>query len=103
MAETIQLNRDSGWINLGTSGIRLRAPGLQGTLIWRPAAEHPPLMASAFAPALAAAGATDSVDQAMQEAGLSDQGSLTVPAGTASFAGTPTQLILDHPIADDRV
>jgi hypothetical protein len=103
MAESIQVNQNSGWISLGSSGIRLRAPGLQGNLTWRPPAENAPFMASAIAPGMIAAGATDIVEKALQEAGLDDQGSLTIPAGAASVAGPPNQIVLDHPIAEGRV
>jgi hypothetical protein len=73
MAETIQLNQNPGWTNLGSSGIRLRAPWLKGSLIWRPAAEHAQFTAGAIAPGLIPAGPPNLVEQALQEAGLTDQ------------------------------
>ncbi len=103
MPETIQLSQNSGWMSLGSSGMRLRAPGLTGNLIWRPPAEHAQFMASAISPALVAGSAPDMVEQALQEAGLEDQGSLNAPAGAASFAGPPSQFVLDHPVAQNRI
>ncbi len=103
MAETIQLNQNSGWTNLGTSGIRLRAPWLKGNLIWSPPAEHAQFIAGAAAPGLVAAGPPNLVEQALQEAGLTDQGSLNLPTGAASVAGPPNQLVLDRPIAQDQI
>ncbi|MGB9236836.1 MAG: hypothetical protein WCC04_20700 [Terriglobales bacterium] len=103
MAETIQVNQNLGWISLGSSGMRMRAPGLQGNLIWRPPADHPQFMAGAIAPGMVAAGPTDIVEKALQEAGLDDQGSLTAPAGAASFAGQPNQIVLDRQIGADRI
>ena len=40
MSETIALNQSLGWINIGSSGIRLRASGLTGNVTWRPPDEH---------------------------------------------------------------
>src|SRR6202035_4912233 len=102
MPETIQLNQDFGWKNLGNTGMRLRAPGLTGNLVWRSPAEHASLMANAILPGNAAQGAPDMVEQALQEAGLTDQGSVTVPSGT-SLIGPPPQLVLNRPIAQGQV
>lgn len=102
MPQNFQLNQNSGWTSLG-SGMRLRAPGLKGNLIWRPPAEHPQFVAGAIAPGMGAAGAPNLVEQALQEAGLQDQGSLNAPAGAASVAGPPNQFVLDRPIAKDRI
>jgi pimeloyl-ACP methyl ester carboxylesterase len=60
-------------------------------------------MASAISPTMVAAGAPDLVEQALQEAGLTDQGSLTIPAGTPSAAGPPDQIALNRPIAVNRI
>ena len=98
MPETIQLNQNFGWKNLGTTGMRLRAPGLTGNLVWRSPAEHAPLMANSILPGVA----LDMVEQALQEAGLTDQGSVTVPSGSA-LIGPPAQLVLDRPIAQGQV
>src|ERR1700733_8400974 len=103
MAETIQLNQNSGWTNLGTSGMRLRAPWLKGNLIWSPPAEHAQFIAGAGAPGLVAAGPPNLVEQALQEAGLTDQGSLNLPTGAASVAGPPNQLVLGRPIPQDQI
>jgi pimeloyl-ACP methyl ester carboxylesterase len=103
MAETIKLNQNSGWTNLGSSGIRLRAPSLKGNLIWRPPAEHAQFMAGAIAPGPIAAAPPNLVEQALQEAGLTDQGSLNSPTGVASMAGQPNQLVFDGPIAPDEI
>src|ERR1700733_9885222 len=102
MPETIQLNQAFGWKNLGTTGMRLRAPGLTGNLVWRSPAEHAALMANAILPDMAAPGAPDMVEQALQEAGLTDQGSVSVPSGS-SLIGPPAQLVLDRPIAQGQV
>jgi len=103
MSETIALNQSSGWINLGSSGMRLRTSGATGNLIWHPPAEHAQFMANAVAPGIVATGAPDIVEQALQEAGFADQGSLTASAGTTSIAGPPDQFILEHPIAKNQV
>ncbi len=103
MSETIQLNQTPGWMRLGSSGMRLRAPGVKGNLIWRPPAEHAQFMASVISPGLVAGGAPDLVEQALEEAGLEDQGSLSAPAGAASFAGPTNQMVLDRPIAPNRI
>lgn len=103
MPQNFQLDQNTGWISLGISGMRLRAPGLTGNLIWRPPVEHAQFMASAISPSLIAAGAPDLVEQALREAGLEDQGSLNAPAGAASVAGPPNQLVLDRPIAQNRI
>ena len=103
MSEIVELNQNSGWMSLGSTGMRLRAPWLKGSLIWRPSAEHAQFMASAISPSVVAAGAPDLLEQALQEAGLADQGSLTIPAGTASVAGPPNQIVLDRPIAQNRI
>ena len=102
MSETFELNQNPGWMRLGSSGMRLRGQGLKGTLTWRPAAEHAPFLAAAMAPGMVAAGPPDIVEQALQEAGLTDQGSLTIPAG-AAVAGPPNQIVLDRPIASDQI
>jgi len=102
MPETIPLNQDFGWKSLGNTGMRLRAPGLTGNLVWRSPAEHAPLMENAILPGVAAQGPPDPVEQALEEAGLTDQGSVTVPSGTA-LIGPPTQLVLDRPIAQGQV
>jgi pimeloyl-ACP methyl ester carboxylesterase len=99
MPEIIQLNQNPGWTNLGSSGMRLRAPGLKGNLIWRPPAEHAPFVASAILPGAAA----DPVEQALQEAGLEDKGSFNIAAGAMSIAGPPSQLVIEHPIAPDQI
>jgi hypothetical protein len=65
--------------------------------------DHAQFMASAIAPGMGAAGAPNLVEQALQEAGLEDQGSLNAPAGAASAAGPPNQLVLDHSIAQNRI
>jgi len=103
MSETIQLSQNYGWMSLGSSGMRLRAPGLKGNLIWRPPAEHAQFMAGAIAPGLRAAGAPNLVEQALLEAGLADQGSFNAPTGAASVAGPPNLFVLDRPIAKDRI
>src|ERR1700685_12689 len=103
MSETIQLNRDFGWKTLGTTGMRFRAPGLTSNVIWRTAADHAPLMASALLPGTAAPSAPDLVEQALQEAGLTDQGSVSIPSGGASVAGPPNQIVLDRPIALNQI
>ena len=100
MPESIPLNQNSGWIKLGSSGMRLRAPGMTGNLIWRPPAEHSQFIAGAIAPA---AGAPNLVEQALQEAGLQDQGSISPPTGSASVAGPPNQLVFDQTIAQDQI
>jgi hypothetical protein len=100
MSEKIQLNRDFGWKTLGTTGMRLRAPGLTGNVIWRTPADHAPLIANALLPGV---GAPDLVEQALQEAGLTDQGSVTIPSGAASIAGPPNQIVLDRPIARNQI
>src|ERR1700692_2065261 len=98
MPEIIQLNESHGWTRLGSSGMRLRAPGLKGNLIGRPPSEHAPFMASAILP-----GAADPVEQALQEAGLEDKGSFNAAAGAMSIAGPPNQLVLERPIAPDQI
>jgi hypothetical protein len=103
MPQNIPLNQNPGWTNLGSTGMRLRAHGLKGNLIGRPPVEHAQFMASAIAPALVAAGAPDLVEQALQEAGLVDQGSLNAPAGGASIAGPQTQFVLDRPVAQNQI
>jgi len=103
MSETIPLNQNSGWMSLGSSGMRLRASGIKGNLIWRPPVEHAQFMASVISPGLVAVGAPDVVEQALQEAGLEDQGSLSAPAGAASFAGPMNQMVLDRPVAANRI
>jgi pimeloyl-ACP methyl ester carboxylesterase len=103
MSEIVELNQDSGWTSLGSAGMRLRASGLKGSLIWRPPVEHAQFMANAISPNMVAAGTPDLVEQALQEAGLTDQGSLTIPTGTASVAGPPSQIVLDRPIAQNQI
>jgi len=103
MSELVELNQNTGWITLGSSGMRLRAPGLKGSLIWRPPVEHAEFMADAISPNMVAAGVPDLVEQALQEAGLADQGSLTIPAGAALPAGPANQMVLDRPIAQNRI
>ncbi len=94
MPEDFQLSQDFGWTNLGNSGMRLRAPGLQGFVTWRPASEHAQFIVSAIA---GAAGAPDLVEQALQEAGLADQGSLAMAVGATAVASLPNQLVLERP------
>src|SRR6516225_644287 len=101
MSETIQL--DQGWKKLGTTGMRFRAPGLTGNLIWRPPAEHAPLTASAMLPTTTGAGPSDPLEEALAEAGLADRGSVTIPSGAASMATPPNQIVLDRPIERDQV
>jgi len=103
MSELFQLKQNPGWISLGSSGMRLRAPGLKGDLIWRPPVEHAQFMANIISPSMVAAGAPDLVEQALKEAGLTDQGSLTIPGGAASVAGPLNQIVLDRPIVQDRI
>jgi len=103
MSETIQLDQDFGWRNLGTTGMRLRAPGLTGELIWRPPGEHAPLTASAMLAGTTGAPPPDPVEQALAEAGFADQGSMTIPSGAASIAAPPNQIVLDRPIEPDKV
>jgi hypothetical protein len=102
MPEIIQLNESHGWTTLGSSGMRLRAPGLKGNLIWRPPAEHASFMANAIVPGMAE-GTPDQVEQALQEAGLEDKGSFNAAAGAMSIAGPPNQLVLERPIAPDQI
>jgi pimeloyl-ACP methyl ester carboxylesterase len=102
MPEIIQLNESQGWTSLGTSGMRLRAPGLKGNLIWRPPAEHAPFMASAILPGMAE-GTPDQVEQALQEAGLEDKGSFNAAAGAMSIAGPPDQFVIEHAISPDQI
>jgi hypothetical protein len=101
MSETIALNQSLGWINIGSSGIRLRASGLTGNVTWRPPDEHPQFMAASLLPGAAAV--PDLIEQAIQEAGLNDHGSITLPSGTASIAGPPDQLVFDGPTTQDPV
>jgi hypothetical protein len=103
MSETIQLGLNTSWIALGGSGMRLRAPGITGDVIWRPPDEHPPLTSTGLSPHGLAAGEPDPLEEALREAGLDDQGSLTLPAGTASIAGPPSQVVLDRPIGENRI
>jgi hypothetical protein len=103
MSEIVELNQSSGWISIGSSGMRVRAPALKGNLIWRPPAEHAQFMASAIAPDMVASGAADLVEEALQEAGLTDQGSLTIPSGAATAGGPPDQFVLDRPIAQNQI
>jgi hypothetical protein len=99
MPETIQLNA-AGATKLGKTGMRLRAPGLSGNLIWRAPAENAQFMAHAILPDGAA---PDIVEQALKEAGLADQGSITIPAGGSSLAGAPNQFVLDRPIPEKQI
>jgi hypothetical protein len=101
MSETISLNQDPGWITLGSSGMRLRAPGLKGNVIWRSAQEHPPLTSSELLATAAAAGPTDLVEQALREAALTDLDSLTLPSGTASFTAPTNQIVVERPPIDE--
>jgi pimeloyl-ACP methyl ester carboxylesterase len=103
MAETIALNQSSSWITLGSSGMRLRSSGLTGNLVWRRPEEHPQLTASVMAPGLVAGATPDLIEQALKEAGFSDQGSLSGPAGTASMSAVPGKFVLDRPIPRNRV
>jgi len=103
MSETFDVSRNPGWMPLGNTGMRLRTQGLKGTLTWRPPAEHAPFMASAMAQGMVTAGAPDIVEQALQEAGLTDQGSFSAPAGAASVAGPPNQFVLDRPVTEGQV
>lgn len=103
MPQTIQLNQTSGWVSVGNSGMRLRAPGLTGLVTWRPRQENAQFMANAVLPGAAAARPADLIEQALQEAGLADQGSVTLPAGTASIAGPQNQLVLDQPGAQNQI
>lgn len=97
MPETIHLGQSPGWVNLGTSGIRVQAPSLQGDLVWHAPEEHIQTLAAA------GPGAPDQIEQSLREAGLSDQGLLAIPSGTASFAAQPTQVLLEAPIPDDQI
>jgi pimeloyl-ACP methyl ester carboxylesterase len=97
MPQTIQLNQNSGWITLGTSGIRLQAPTLKGSVIWSSPAEHSQLMLAA-APA-----AVDPFEQALREAGLADQGSATFPVGTQSAVAGKNTLVFDQPQDPNQV
>jgi len=103
MSEALQLNQNPGWVSLGSSGFRLRAPGLKGNLIWRAPEEHAQFTASGISKNLVTPGIPSLIDQALQEAGLDDQGSLTIPAGTGSVAAAPDKIVLDHPIPANRV
>ena len=103
MSETIEIKHNSGRVTLGSSGMRLRAPGLEGNLIWREPGEHAPFMAGAISTSMVALGAPDPIEQALLEAGLDDQGSLTIPSGAASVAGPPNQIVLDRPIPTNRI
>jgi hypothetical protein len=81
MPESFQLNQDPGWVSLGSSGMRMRAPGLKGNLIWRPPAQHAPLTAGAGAisPSVIAPGAPDLIEQAPRKACLSTRSLLNSP------------------------
>jgi len=103
VSEVIQIKPSSGWTSLGNSGMRLRAPGLKGNVIWRPAADHAQFMASAIAPVGGTSAAPDLVEQALQEAGLDDRGSLAIPAGAASIGGPPNKFVLDRSVDADRI
>lgn len=103
MSELIQLNQGTLRISFSNGEMHLRAPGLTGNIVWRPPTEHTPSLAAARPQDTLVGGATGLVEQALQEAGLTDQGSLTIPTGTASVAGPTTQIVLDRPIASDRI
>lgn len=83
--------------------MRLQAPGLRGNLIWRPAVEHAQFMARTASLGMVEAGVPDLVEQAMKEAGLEDQGSLTIPAGAASVPAPPNKIVLDRSIDQNRI
>src|SRR5271163_3001611 len=100
MPVSVELNRNSGWVGLG--GMRVRAPGITGSLVWRPPAERAALVARAISANVAEA-ASDPIEQALQEAGLEDQGSLSIPAGTASLTSQPNQMAFDRQIDQNRV
>jgi len=99
MAETFQLDQNGGGVSLGSSGIRLRAPRLRGAVVWHPPGEHAAFMASALAPG----GTPDVIEQALAEAGLDDQGSLTLPAGAGTEAGPPHKIVLEKAHDPKRV
>ena len=99
MAETFQLDQEGGMVSLGSSGIRLRAPRLRGAVVWHPPGEHGALTASAIAPG----GAADTIEQALAEARLDDQGSLTLPAGAGTEAGPPHKIVLEKAHDPKRV
>jgi pimeloyl-ACP methyl ester carboxylesterase len=103
MSEAFQLNQNPGWVSLGSSGIRVRAPGLTGTLIWRAPIEHTQFTASLAAPRPVIDGPHDLVEQALKEAGLDDQGSLTIPTGAASLASPLNKIVLDRTVPRNRV
>jgi pimeloyl-ACP methyl ester carboxylesterase len=101
MPQVVQLNRDAGWISIG-SGMRLHAPGLTGSVVWRPPSEHAQFVASAILGSTVAASPLDPIEQALEEAGLTDQGSLTIPAATTPTAGS-SQIVLDRSIAENQI
>jgi pimeloyl-ACP methyl ester carboxylesterase len=101
VAQVVQLNRETGWISIG-SGMRLRAPRLTGNLIWRSPGEHAQFVASAILGSTVAATTPDPIEQALEQAGLTDQGSLTIPAATTAAAG-PSQIVLDRSIAKNQI
>jgi hypothetical protein len=101
MSQNVVLKQNSGWTSLGDSGMRVRAPGLAGNLIWRPAAEHAQFMANAIAPL--EAGPADPVEQALQEAGLTDNDSVSLPVGAASVEGPTSQIVLDRALPQNQV
>jgi hypothetical protein len=91
MAEVFNVNRNVARVPLGSSGLRLHAPGLKATIIWRPAAEHAALLARPVPPGMAAAAPPDQLEQAIADAGLEDQGSLNIEteAGSAETVAPP--------------
>jgi len=99
MPQVYQLRQDSGWVNLGNTGMRARGPAVRGDLVWHAPSEHAQFMLSAIGPG----GPTDVVEQALQEAGLTDQGSFAIPTGTASVAGPPSHFVVDRPVAQNQV
>jgi pimeloyl-ACP methyl ester carboxylesterase len=101
MPQVVQLNRDTGWISIA-SGMRLRAPGLTGSVVWRAPGERTQFVASTVLESTLPASLPDPIEQALKEAGLTDQGSLTISAGTSAPAG-PSQLVLDRSIAQNQI
>ncbi|HET9402335.1 MAG TPA: hypothetical protein VFO34_15430 [Candidatus Acidoferrales bacterium] len=100
MAEPKRLNKNLQWTPLGTSGRRILAPNLQGNVIWRPPAEHAPLMfTSQSGGQLAGA---DPIERARLEAGLEDLGSAELPSRSATLSDTGDQIEVDYEADDSR-
>jgi hypothetical protein len=102
MAQTVQMEKQPGWVTLESNGTRLFAPGLRGDVVWNAPQEHIRL-ATLAAAAPGSPESADPVEEALREAGLEDHGSASLAAGAASLPDEPTKIVFDRAIPPDEI